>query len=63
MSSSVVRISDDVRVAKSADRFSIQEFDSLSGDVSTIRVYTKAEALALAKELSEWAETQPEIEE
>ena len=50
-------------MAKSADRFSIQEFDSLSGDVSTIRVYTKAEALALAKELSEWAETQPEIEE
>jgi hypothetical protein len=47
------QISDEIKIAATADKFSIRETDE--GEVNTVKLYTKEEARKLAQALLEWA--------
>jgi hypothetical protein len=48
------QISDEIKIAATADKFSIRETD-FEGEVNTVKLYTKEEARKLAQALLEWA--------
>lgn len=52
----ITTISESVKVATSADKLTIRQEDEFEGTKTDVRIYTKEEAIALAKALMAWAE-------
>lgn len=53
----ITTISESVKVATSADKLTIRQEDEFEGTKVDVKIYSKEEAIALAKALMEWTDS------
>lgn len=55
-------ISETIKISVNDTRFAIQEIDEFEDKKTTLKIYSKQDAIALAKALTEWGESLTEAD-
>jgi hypothetical protein len=58
----IATISETIKISVNDNRFAIQEIDEFEDKKTTLKIYSKEDAIALAKALTEWGESLTEAD-